>query len=111
MRASIFDGMSIGKAIRMTNSVIKHIEKERRFPLSNKGKRDFVDLIEATVQDEDQHMGYRLKCVELGIKMEAMNQTDERLDLLTSREQEKEAITILVLPNNGSEVQPADPNS
>ena len=101
MTDSPFEGMTTYDSIGMLGKLIK----SKRWNITARGKQDCVDLVEQVVPNESETMGNRLKAVELALKMESMNQTDERLDLLESRREESETTTILILPPNGSEIE------
>lgn len=105
MTESPFDGMTNYKAIGMMGKCMK-----KRWQTTESGRMAALDFVERVVEDDQERVGNRLKAVELMVKFEAMNQTDERIAVITEAQsiENNTQRTILILPPNGTEIRKED---
>lgn len=95
------DGLSQSETTRL---VARAVSRGRRWGISDRLKQDAVDHIDQVINDPEARPGVKRDCLEMLLKMEAMNQIDELKGGPTEDgEQVKQPAMILLLPPNGSE--------
>lgn len=95
------EDMSAYKGIGMLGKLMK----SQRWETTPQIRQDALQFVDRVIADDDANEGNRLKAVELLLKMEAQNQTDDRIvaGVKENSEGDKQPQVILVLPGNGSE--------
>ena len=93
--------MSAYKGIGMLGRLMK----SQRWESTPEIRRDALQFVDRVINDHDANEGNRLKAVELLLKMEAQNQTDDRIvaGVKDASDGDKQPQVILVLPPNNSE--------
>lgn len=76
-----------------------------RWGITPRIRQDIVDEVEGIALDTSLHPLVRLKAIDTIVKMEAMNQIDERENGPEGRVLER---TVLLIPSNGSEKKRAE---
>ena len=75
----------------------------KRWESTPENRRDLMEMVVDAFQNDKVDVEVRLKAGELFLKMESMNQIDEKLFLMSDKGEEKEQKVILLLPSNGTE--------
>lgn len=79
--------------------------KSQRWETTPEIRQDALRFVDRVISDDDANEGNRLKAVELLLKMEAQNQTDDRIvaGVKSDGDGERQPQIVLVLPPNGAE--------
>ena len=95
------EDMSAYKGIGMLGRLMK----SQRWESTPEIRRDALQFVDRVINDHDANEGNRLKAVEILLKMEAQNQTDDRIiaGVKSDDDGEQKQKIILVLPPNGAE--------
>lgn len=93
--------MSAYKGVGMLGKLMK----SQRWETTPEIRRDAMNFVDRVIADDDANEGNRLKAVELLLKMEAQNQTDDRIvaGVKADNEDDQKQQIILILPPNGAE--------
>jgi hypothetical protein len=95
------EDMSAYKGIGMLGKLMK----SQRWETTPTIREDALKFVDRVISDEDANEGNRLKAVELLLKMEAQNQTDDRIvaGVKDNSDGEEKQKIVLILPPNGAE--------
>lgn len=97
-----FDGLSV----RNSQSIARKLMRQgKRWETTDAIRKEVLDFVVEVITDENGNPFTRLKAVDHLLKMELMNQVDERMENEGNGGGGEEQVVVLLLPPNGTEAR------